>query len=371
MQYVAVGNFDYVSPVRNIKLVDLSGEGGNALTTQPHPALFQFILDNPGGDWHTTAYYQIVRAKIESGATYYDISVARHGEQAWVKLEEWYQARCELLAQIQREGMRLPVTYVRVNRADGWRNQLDDGLHRCAIALALGWESIPAVCLNAELTALAQQFYKNEQNLYQPVYAHVDAAEWTDYAVIRHGTLERAALITKHLPGTARDGKKALDIGCNMGYFSFLLADLCPAMRVEAVDTMAYYAQWTAVLTRVLSVQGPRWYKGRVVTWQGNYEQLLPRSPFDVVLNLSVFHHVYLRDAAEFTAKMRRLSQVTDVMFFEMGTAEEEWIADKLTAQGREWIYQHHIPELIEECTNFQVQDLGKTDYRHLFLCTK
>lgn len=367
MKYIAVGKFSFNSSPENVPLNTLFDDGFNSLDFHIHAPLFQSILN--GSDWHDTAYYQQVREKLEDGVRIYGIEPqTTHVED---ELDKWYQSRVELFNDIKENGCKIPITYVKKADVNGnVYNCMDDGYHRCGIAKVLGQDSVPSVCLNKELYEIAQQFYGGEQKLYQPIYGESLLSALSDWQVIRSGTTRRAQMIAEFLPSI--EGKKVqiLDIGCNMGYFSHLLADLCPQARVLAVDTVPCYAQWTATLTRVLSVTGPHWYKGRIVVWQGDYQDIISKAPFDVIVNLSVFHYIYLRDEDEFAARLNRLSEIADCMIFEMGTAEEHYIAQRLKSQHRTLVYQRDIPNLLARYTNFQVRNLGMSDYRSLFLCT-
>jgi SAM-dependent methyltransferase len=140
-------------------------------------------------------------------------------------------------------------------------------------------------------------------------------------------------------------GRRVLDLGCSGGYFGFRMADLVSGyVGVDADD---------AVIERNRHAARKRGL-GNLEFRQSLITPSFVRSlvPVDVVLFLSVFHHMlatsvayaWNQGAADFDAVelLRALNERTDVLVFETGYPDEgfEWCArlPPMTPTPRAWV---------------------------------
>lgn len=158
--------------------------------------------------------------------------------------------------------------------------------------------------------------------LYQPLYGSED----TEASV--RGCEDRWKAMETHLNGKG----SVLDIGCNIGYFSFKAAEKGHlAFGIEA-DPI-YLSTCNAVKTNK-NVENAFFVKGMVTP---DFIKSMPS--YDVVINLSVFHHwvkAYGADTAQ--EMMRGLAAHCNAMVFETGQSNEtgtKW-AKKLDFMGKD-----------------------------------
>lgn len=156
--------------------------------------------------------------------------------------------------------------------------------------------------------------------LYQPLYGSED----TDASV--RGCEDRWAAMEPHLSGKG----STLDIGCNIGYFSFKAAE--KGHLAFGIEADPIYLSTCNAVKYAKNIENAFFTKGLVTP---EYVQAMPS--YDAVINLSVFHHwvkVYGADIAQ--DMMRGLAKKCEMMIFETGQANEagtKW-AKKLDFMG-------------------------------------
>ena len=199
-------------------------------------------------------------------------------------------------------------------------------------------------------------------NLYQPVFGGRGSKETTRICDDRWKVMEPVI----------SDRKGAfLDIGCNIGYFSFNAAEVgCFSYGVEAND---FNITCCNAIKSSMRVNNCQFIKGLV---DDRFVQQMPS--FDTVLNLSVFHHwvkAYGADGAQ--NMMRLLAQKCSTLIFETGQSDEvntKW-AEQLTFMGdnpKEWIEEFLLDIGFTDVKVIGTFPTGLTDVdRYLFVATK
>ncbi|MEZ5813474.1 MAG: class I SAM-dependent methyltransferase [Alphaproteobacteria bacterium] len=156
--------------------------------------------------------------------------------------------------------------------------------------------------------------------LYQPVYG----AKRSDDKSVR-GCEDRWKAMEPHLDGCGA----LLDIGCNIGYFSFMSAQ--KGYFALGVEADPIYFSTCQAIKSVHNVENAHFIKGWVD------EAFLDTSPaVKTVINLSVFHHWVKNFGAEKAqGMMRMLASKCENMVFETGQSNEitSW-ADQLSFMG-------------------------------------
>lgn len=145
---------------------------------------------------------------------------------------------------------------------------------------------------------------------YQPLPALDRAADHRD-----ESTLARWRAIEQEL-GDFRGS--ALDIGCNLGFFTLALAERgCLAVGVEN----------ERLVHRVCQLQAAILDRSEATFIRGLLDLRLCRNlpRFDVTLFLSVFHHIVREQGLEPATEIARLllDKTTKVLFFETGQSNE------------------------------------------------
>ncbi len=162
--------------------------------------------------------------------------------------------------------------------------------------------------------------------LYQPIYG----SDMDDKSV--RGCEDRWKAMEPHLSGKGA----LLDIGCNIGYFSFKAAE--KGHSSFGVEADPIYFSTCQAIKSVHSAENAHFIKGWVD------EDFLNHAPsFNTVINLSVFHH-WVKNFGPEKAQdmMRTLAGKCDNIVFETGQSNEltSW-ADKLSFMGddpKKWI---------------------------------
>lgn len=143
-------------------------------------------------------------------------------------------------------------------------------------------------------------------------------------------------------------GKRVLDLGCSGGFFSFSIAR--KAQHVTAVDADSHMIQKNIENAKRLKIENIDFVNKKIdaafLKETGNY---------DVVLFLSVFHHIIVgssvydwteeKEQGEAMKLLAALRNVGDILVFDMGRPEEgfHWCADlkRIIGEPRDWVPQH------------------------------
>lgn len=178
------------------------------------------------------------------------------------------------------------------------------------------------ICVAYRLVFLAIS-YVPVFRLYQPVFSH----EHTDNGVIRNSR-DRWIVMKPCIEGIEKGS--VLDIGSNIGYFTFQTAALGHyATGVEAED-------FNVTMSNAIKVcsgsENAHFIKGLITP---ETTKVMPH--YNTIINLSVFHH-WVKAYGEKMAcgMMRDLASKCDHLIFETGQADEKgtkW-AEKLSFMG-------------------------------------
>jgi SAM-dependent methyltransferase len=146
---------------------------------------------------------------------------------------------------------------------------------------------------------------------------------------------DRLEAILRHVPA---DGKNMLDIGSNAGYYLFEFAKRGYASH--GLETDPDLVHFTALASYVLGIEHVSCELGRL---DRPYVQRM--KPYDVVLCLSVIHHIIMETSFENAeAILRGLAANTNkALFFEMGQSNElmaDWSPKlpKMEPDPEQWI---------------------------------
>ena len=150
---------------------------------------------------------------------------------------------------------------------------------------------------------------------------------WCRGVVVERGERpcgDRFAVIADHLEPSRP--QTAVDLGANLGYFSMRLADRF-GMRVDAVESSHYQS-----LADAVTANGD----DRVLPVNTHVETVLRSDiygPYDVVLALSVLHHLDM----PYDEALSRLRQLGETVIVELATEPN--------ACGQRQIAQQFIPD--------------------------
>jgi SAM-dependent methyltransferase len=158
--------------------------------------------------------------------------------------------------------------------------------------------------------------------LYQPLYRSKKENVTRECA-------DRWNVIAPHI-GT--EPGSVLDIGCNLGFFSFHAAE--KNKMVLGVDANPFYQMTCNALRNVHEMRNASFIK----SWID--EDFVSRMPaFDIIFHFSVFHHwVKAYGEARAKAMMKQTAAKCQTLFFETGQPDErgtKW-ADKMAFMGDE-----------------------------------
>ena len=165
------------------------------------------------------------------------------------------------------------------------------------------------------------------------------------------GCEDRISVIKNHLP---RQSQNVLDIGSNAGYYLFELAKLgylCHGL--EADPDLVHYTALAAYLQKA---------KGVSCEWERldlSYIERMP--PYDVILCLSVIHHVMLSEGVGVAERILGglASKTNHVMIYEMGQSNEidaDWSVrlPRMEPEPETWISQW-----LKQCGFRKVEMIG------------
>ena len=195
------------------------------------------------------------------------------------------------------------------------------------------------------LKRLAKQF-----EIYQPI-----TMDGTVLGEGERGCADRWNLIREQI--TAYKCRTVMDIGCAEGYFVHRAAEQCGcvALGVDADVRRLTMAHSAATLSRL---QGAAFMYAEV---SPEFIQQLPS--FDLVIFMSVLHHIMYADGVERAREyMRAIREKARVVIFDMGQSNETqsaWSASlpDMGADPPVWIRQFLL-----DCGYSEAVQIGKTD---------
>ncbi|MBB4605066.1 O-antigen chain-terminating methyltransferase [Xanthomonas arboricola] len=151
---------------------------------------------------------------------------------------------------------------------------------------------------------------------YQPIFGHPELSDGSS-----RGCEDRLVLIrdcVRQLQAALGRPLRVLDLGCAQGFFSLSLA--ADGHQVHGVDFLDLNVNVCQALSREHPVFAASFEHGTV-------EDVISRldpDQYDLVLGLSVFHHlVHSQGIARVAALCRKLSEVTEAAIFELALREE------------------------------------------------
>lgn len=180
--------------------------------------------------------------------------------------------------------------------------------------------------------------------LYQPLYGMMNKPQVT------RSCEDRWNAMAPHLP---EGPGSLLDIGCNLGYFTFKAAE--KNKMAFGVDADPFYLITCNAVKNTQKIDNVHFLKGLI---DKAYLEQMPS--YDAVFNFSVFHHwVKAYGADEAQDMMRILASKCSTLFFETGQPDEEgtkW-AEKLSFMGDD--PQAWIKSFLQEIGFTQVELIG------------
>ena len=152
--------------------------------------------------------------------------------------------------------------------------------------------------------------------IYQPIFDHPELSTQTSRPC--EDRLQKIAVVYKSLEDHLGRPLSVLDLGCSQGFFCLNLAQL--GATVHGVD----FLDKNIAVCEALAAEHPSWklsfQVGRVEDF---IEQLTP-GRYDLVLGLSVFHHVAYASGADSVKRLlKRLAEATGAQIFELALREE------------------------------------------------
>jgi hypothetical protein len=205
--------------------------------------------------------------------------------------------------------------------------------------------------VRCEVSALR---FSSSKFRYQPLPR--DFAAFGPILAPARGCADRLSIIKDHLPEQSRN---VLDIGSNAGYYLFELAKLgCLCHGLEADSDLVHYTTLASYLQKA---------KGVSCEWGRLDLSYVERMPcYDVILCLSVMHHIILAEGMNFAAEIGKgLARKTrHVMFYEMGQSNEtktDWSPrlPRMEPDPETWISQW-----LKQCGFARVRTIGTSTVR-------
>jgi O-antigen chain-terminating methyltransferase len=182
------------------------------------------------------------------------------------------------------------------------------------------------------------------REVYQPIYGHAEFAAQASRAC--EDRLYHILAVYDALTQQLQRPLRVLDLGCAQGWFSFKLAE--KGAQVLGVDYLGANINVCNILVLENRNLQARFKIAEVET----IPELLETTSFDLVLGLSVFHHLALHNGKEATRHIiQRICEKIPHCFFEFALKEEsdDWAMD-LPDHPNYFI--DHIPFSIELGTN-------------------
>jgi len=360
----------------------------------PHVDFVRRYLNEPGFDYKRTAYYGLaVRGHLPFPA---------YGA-------EGAEARCRqfiaLTHRIQSEGYQ-PEVYGAITLAecDDGSTMVINGKHRLAVLMALEVREIPVVlCFANEIKALFRdvqersrpaRFYSKSHSMIERLGRPLSGDQsrirslvekiksynletWADiyhpipFYEFRNLTTQvtfftpyqRLAMILRGYQNLR--GLRVLDLGCNVGFYSFSLAKR--GAQVVGVDIRPEYIEIASCVARVYEV--PVTFLNMPITPEFIEED---GKGFDITLCFSMLQWVVEQKGIEYAREiLRAISKRSRSLFFDVAVNSGK--ACLTCEPGRELAL---VESLLRDSTSFRhiahvgdVQPYG-TYRRHVFFCT-
>jgi 2-polyprenyl-3-methyl-5-hydroxy-6-metoxy-1,4-benzoquinol methylase len=320
-----------------------SKEWGTSLVPVESMDIYEAMRDVlvGGGEWQDTRFFKRVRRQIvEEGSPRWGCHTeADLLERLNTDIPRLYAAIRDQGYRTQVElGSETPQDEIRVGiRRDG-RFVLFDGRHRLILARLLGLDEVPVnvvvrhrewVEFKREIRAYADKTLRGR------VYQALDHPDLADIPA-KHGP-ERLVLIREALAGRETEGRTLLDIGTHWGYMAQQMEKLgfeCTGLELNA-DAVRFATKLRAATESKFEI------------WEGDLLDY-PGGRFDVVLALSIFHHM-IKTRKRFEKLKEMLARLSpELMIFEPH--------DKESAAQMEGAYRDFAPE---EFASFVAENVG------------
>jgi len=198
--------------------------------------------------------------------------------------------------------------------------RLRRGRHRLSILHHLGNRKIKVQIgiIDAEFASICDQIFRMNKWRGGRIYNQVMNPLFRYIPV--YGSQERINVISEHCDFK---GKTVLDIGSRMGYNSHIPAR--HGAKVIGIDCAAGWRPIADYLTKMYELQwdcklNVQFLVGDIYDFCTEHKAQSVEREYDVILFLSVFHHLVVGNAERAYGLLNRLSQLCDVMFFDAGT---------------------------------------------------
>lgn len=275
-----------------------------------------------GVSWPTTDYYKTAVKQIAAGRPLWGCANRSDFDmkcEAIDKLIDSISANGYIPASANPSGANVDSPFghgeILVNIGRNGAPLFQDGRHRLAVARAMGLNKVPVQIYVRhtgwqEFREFMHRMARSSGGaskkgcLYQnPV--HFDLSD----IPFEHPCEDRWNAISMHLLG---GGGRALDIGCNLGFFGHRLEELgYDCVGVEYLEDVAHAAR------KIATAEGRRFSLVLGDVLDEEIQNELMNSPFDVVLAVNIFHH-FVKTECGYNRLRRLMKRLRPrVMFFE------------------------------------------------------
>ena len=359
----------------------------------PHFSFARGFISDPYFNYKKTNYYRLA---VRGHLSY----PCRGEKQAAERCREYIY----LINKIRKEGYHpdkfSPI--VLVECADG-TIAVGDGKHRLAVLLALGIKEFPVVfCYDNEIRAFAQgyadqswprRFYQKSfqvlQKMGKPlvekepeinnliekiksakletwadIYHPIPFYEFSDLTtqVTKLTPYKRLGMILSRYNDLSR--KRVLDLGCNVGFYSFSLAKR--GAYVTGIDLRSEYIDIANKVSQIY--ENPVEFINRHVTPEFFEEN---NREYDITLCFSMLQWVIDQKGTEYGTKiLKAISDKSEALFFD--TAVSSGKSCLKCKEGEELAF---VYDLLRRSTSYEeiihIDDVHPygTDTRHVFFC--
>ena len=322
----------------------------------PH---FQFIRDyqkNPKLKFKSTSFWKLSNAalaihRMKTNQPYIlrnKGGVIRSSHEQCLKLIEIYE---KIKSERKFDPIEVRATY------DG-KYIITDGLHRAAIACALGYEKVPLIIMSVNKNLL--KLMKSLRDWYpengkKTLYTPIDHPIFNDWKVLRDDT--RWELIKDEF---CWEDKKVLDIGSYTGYFSHKIAMIGgEVVGIELDEKRIEQAKMINILL-----------ESNVKFLHADFFEYLKGRHFDCILLFSVLHWI-LKERGIYGVReaLNTISSASPVMFFDMGQDYEPKMRLKEWNHGLT-INKDTIPDLVISNSKYRyfkhlgISDTGRSVFK-------
>jgi len=297
-------------------------------------------------------------ANVET-TTYFKLLVERLGEQT---ARDLAYNRLDLMEDIKKNGVKVPVFVQYIN---GGGPILKDGFHRLMASEALGKDEIDCLVFNDEIRAQVKQGFPwgSPDTIYQPL----EIPGYEDLKVVRPDSPLRGQAIVDELDD---NDTTFLDIGACSGFMSRYICERIKELEFFLNIDFCQHGMTVAFL--MFLMRRSELPQAALAKWccaVMDYKNLPGDRQFDVVLNLSVFHHYFKtmkRD--EIAQEIRKVADMTNrKLFFEL-----EPVVDIVHSKDPEVMAIFDTPDglknFILETTGFgSIKELGSFWHGRIF----